>query len=1150
MTLFKPRVRPSLTSPTVFNAPAPTTAITDLDPGTDYRVVMPSTPYNGRLWLRGGRKVHIGWGATPAAYGGEIRETSSGRACLLVEDMEECWIEGLALYKFDAGGVPIAGNGIQIRCATRTFPVYILNCFIDGTGGLNGLGGSSAICVNNSDAGEPAIVVDGLTCRSFETGITGNSVTIGSYSSLDLTRVNISWGTGLPRNTGTLIEIPATATFFETYIQDDAAPTAAIAGLVTGEDTTDVAGNLVFRPSLPLQNGVIHKGAPSGGDWVPEAETGLNYVAPGYETGAPLPTVSSSRLLYHPDFVVPLTSPTTTNVGSSGGTVTLGSGDHRIITLNAGTGAVTGNVTVNGIAGSGNRIRIIGGQITNATEDATSASHCLRINNVDYVYIEGVKGSKADTAGDFINLAGTWKLVVIQNCRGEGMNTRDTALGHAFTQHGDFFQAQTRGGLILMDRCTGDTWNQGIILDSSLSPPSADPNSEGVVLSRVNMRVNDTALNPIQPADSTHPLFYLQNCCGTSCRIPVWLTDVWGVDEQAISPSTIAQMVAPSASFGTAPCGANYDADLQRVTWPVANKITGYIAYGIPSGGDFVPSTFTGLDYVTPGYAGVPIPTVQRGTLALTLDHTPTVQELVQAAAANRATTAPTLTDPAWANRQIATDGAWAEHGGTSVRLPAQAAPAALLAPTARADTFNGGTVGSETAIAFSNLTANDLFDPRTRSLVVSSAGSTVGCTVTVDDDSVNVTPSQQSPVSFSATVQDSKGNTSSATVTVTGVTAAPPPPVTPTDWYGNPFTATGLANVIIGRGTTTGCQHRRAYIPFRPTVSKSIAGMRWYNIKQSPDYALGTGGTADIRICASTGSGSAARPTDTQIGSGVITITDVRSRGTWARYAFSTPVPVVANTLYYLRYVNTHPQDCENDYGVDILSANWNTTGTITALYSPFFGNEDLACYYRNGATGSLNLYATRQTNATEFDYTDGTYHSLPYMEQWGQGSNAPEQNAVRDFTTSLWHRQRFTPSADMTLTHFACASRVITGSGNVIAEVRRPYGTVLRTITIPSTAFGSPSAGTLFCTPIALSSPLAVSQGVEFFVTLRASTGSFRSVPFRCGGKAGFGYHAIVNGHCEYSLNSGSSWSTGWPSIGGSVVPQADLPMAFRIA
>jgi hypothetical protein len=1190
MALFKPRVRPSLTSPVIFNPPPPTTAITDLDPGTDYRVVMPSTPYNGRLWLRGGRKVHIGWGSTPSAHGGEIRQTAGNSSCLIVEDMEECWIEGIVALKYDGSGNPSqGGNCFQIRCTTTSFPVYILNCYGAGMVADPAIRGAAIVHVRNGTC--PNLVIDGLTGLTYAEGILkglGLDSSGADITDLSMTRVNIGWGSDFPRVLGNLIAIdPPTAQYFDTYLVDKAAPTAAIASLYDGtRDTTDAQGNLIFGPTTGI-DGTLWKGEPPAGDWVPQAECGLNYVAPGYESGsAPLPSMAaaSGRLLYHPDFVVPLTSPTTTNVGAGGGTVTLGSGDHRIITLNSGTGAVTGNVTVNGVAGSGNRIHIIGGQITNATEDATAASHCLRINNVDYVYIEGVKGAKGNTAGDFINLAGTWKLVVIQNCRGIGMNTRDVALGHSFTQHGDFFQAQTRGGLILMDRCTGDTWNQGIVLDASLSPASSDPNYEGVVLSRVNMRVNDTALNPIQPADATHPLFYLQNCCGTSCRIPVWLNDVWGFDEQAISPRTIAQMVAPSASFGTTACGANYDSVNLTVTWPVANRITGLIKYGIPPGGDFVPDTFTGLNYVTPGYAGPPLPLRQRGAYQLTLDHTPTALDLVQAAAGHRSLTAPTASDPAWANRQIAIDGAFVEHATVPARLPAPAAPAFLTPPTARADTVSGGTVGEVFQIAYSILANNDLFDPRTGSIIASAIASAVGCTVTTDDDSVNVTPTQQTPVSFQATMEDSKGGTSSATVTITGVQPGvtpppdPPPPTGSGNWFGCPYIATGLGETYAGRGSG----RSEAYIPFRAPQTGNITHCRFYNIKP---YGNGTGGDMRLRIVQSTTNATYGRmPTRTQVGTGQATATSMLSRGTFENYAFSSPIPVIANTLYYMQHVNTDPSS-SNYYAIDIMSANWNGTSAnpggfsssnpqIAEGYYFLYTMEglslvepaDFIIWETSSATASFQTDLTRTAQCFELTYSDGTYISRPYMESGGYGSGGtPSEQDLRTVTSTLWHRQRFTAPSAMTLTHFACCYRPNSTSGGLLVELRTSTsGAALRSFTIPASNFPvntlldtlhSPNGyhpGAVFNRPVVTLSPaLALTAGQTVYATMRSTGGTtFTTYPIRCGDRAGYGFHRIHNSELEASQNSGNTW-TRWPTQSGNTsTSQYDMGCCFRIA
>jgi hypothetical protein len=582
MTLPFVKHKPALLSPVTLSITAPGSYT--LNAGTDYNVVISGGVMNGRIRLAGGRRVYVSGGTALAAghTGFEINvaSTPSTPNCLQFSGTElEAWVDGG--YIHCTLGLDVDG----IALTSSTADLYILNTRVDGTG-RNAVNVTSAI---------GTLYCHGFTFRTFGRGIAPDIVIggTGSWSGMNLDRVSGHWGTGAARTDGRLLylraDCAATAVpgnILNTWLQDDAAPTAAIAAMVTPSSGTcapipDAAGNLVFQIPAAM-SGVVWKGEPAGGDWVLEAETGLNYVHPGYLADQAVTPDPANPLFISPNAsFIALTSPTTTNVGSGGGTVTLGSGDHRRITLNSGTAAVNGNVTINGVASSGNRVHIIGGQINRAFEDATAASHCLRLNNVARVLIEGVRFDKQNTAGDCISINGSWEVVVILNCLGVGINYRDTSRGHAFTQHGDFVQIQTAGGLIIMDLASFYSWSQGILTNSSLGTPTL---SCGGVLKRVNGHAYDTSLNPIPNPDPTHPLLYLQDDCSLT-PIPWWLDRVWVVDDQAASPSTLPQLVQPSVAFGgaaMAACGANHDTSANTLSWPQSTKITGLVRYGVP----------------------------------------------------------------------------------------------------------------------------------------------------------------------------------------------------------------------------------------------------------------------------------------------------------------------------------------------------------------------------------------------------------------------------------------------------------------------------------------------------------------------------------------------------------------------------------------
>jgi hypothetical protein len=164
--------------------------------------------------------------------------------------------------------------------------------------------------------------------------------------------------------------------------------------------------------------------------------------------------------------------------------------------------------------------------------------------------------------------------------------------------------------------------------------------------------------------------------------------------------------------------------------------------------------------------------------------------------------------------------------------------------------------------------------------------------------------------------------------------------------------------------------------------------------------------------------------------------------------------------------------------------------------------------------------------------------------VEAWLANSN--HWNAK--VTGAQWSRQHLIPDQAMTVTDVTVAAKTITGTGNMTVELRNTANTVLASAIIPASAFATDTQ--IFCVPHKLSTPVTVSAGVEVLATLRTDPWTtFVSYPLRCGAKSGGAYTKLVNGWCEWSTNSGGSWSGGW--YGGnsdSRLKIADLPIAFR--
>lgn len=385
---------------------------------------------------------------------------------------------------------------------------------------------------------------------------------------------------------------------------------------------------------------------------------------------------------------------------------------------------------------------------------------------------------------------------------------------------------------------------------------------------------------------------------------------------------------------------------------------------------------------------------------------------------------------------------------------------------------------------------------------------------------------------------------------------ALPPPPEpepepTPTPapskkWWGMPFVGTSLGNINVGVSNNLSFNNQRVYVPIRAT-SDEIRAIRWYVIKSTAGYAKGDGGDIRIRIVESAN----GLPTERYVGTGQILLNDMLSHPVFGRDVFSVPVPVERGELYFAQFTNVHPDPANNYCAVDVYSANWNSSSAFARSGTPFIPDVELKCYMQSGPGGTYRVHGARSMQCFEVEYTDGTFSGHPYVETWASAGNGSiNQQEARKLSATQWHRQRMIPDRDMILTHLNVGARLISGSAPLLAEVRSPYTAILRTVSFPSSSF-DPGYVLFPASSVALAAPLAVSAGVELYVTLR-TTGStvYNCFPSRCGDKGGYGFHKILNGWCEFSTNSGGSWSGGWVSKSGTITKQADLPVVFTVA
>ena len=327
-------------------------------------------------------------------------------------------------------------------------------------------------------------------------------------------------------------------------------------------------------------------------------------------TGVPLPSGGSgSSLTWNPSIVCPLSSPRTFYIGSTGGTVNLTAGQHAIVVLNNGTAIVNGRVSINGVPGSGNRVRIVGGSIRNLAETSGNSHSCLDINSVDLAYVEGVKCDKADRFGDgFIFRGRPGGKLYLQNCLAVGMNYDVVSTSYGGTGiHGDGLQLQSQIQGLYIDRFTVYSWSQCFLDNSQFDDQYASGPAilSEAVIKRFNAHIYDTNLNPKPKPPTGHSTLWAYESCSHK-RSKYQFQDVYFIDDQKDSGRrSLSNLIVPGTHYGpTASCAGVVSGDSYLGTWTPPSTLgwNGSIKGGTPPDGDFVPRSFSGLNYSSPGY--------------------------------------------------------------------------------------------------------------------------------------------------------------------------------------------------------------------------------------------------------------------------------------------------------------------------------------------------------------------------------------------------------------------------------------------------------------------------------------------------------------------------------------------------------------------
>lgn len=367
--------------------------------------------------------------------------------------------------------------------------------------------------------------------------------------------------------------------------------------------------------------------------------------------------------------------------------------------------------------------------------------------------------------------------------------------------------------------------------------------------------------------------------------------------------------------------------------------------------------------------------------------------------------------------------------------------------------------------------------------------------------------------------------------------TPIPDPAQIAPDYLGCPFTAGSLGNMDVGDNAGD------VLLPFISPYDASATSVTFYPV-WAPGYGEGTGGTIEITICENLNGKPGAK-----IPGGMIVHRDLKTqyggRGKWSMPGtFNSPVgPLKKGSAYFLRFHNSHPQQASNYLGVDIL----NHAGGYK-FGSDVFPDSLLACT-RQRPDGQIPTHGQRVNNCYDIGFDNGKHHSWPYMEVWlgtTTNSSGETNHWNAKVTATQWSRQRIVAPKDLTVTKVLIAGKREAGAGQLICELRDANNNILAKASVSSFLYADKQS---FAAPVALSTPVSIKAGQTYFATLRAESGStFRVHPLRCGAKSGGAYTKLVDGYCEWSTDTGRTWSGGWYGWNSSTrAKTADLPICF---
>lgn len=239
------------------------------------------------------------------------------------------------------------------------------------------------------------------------------------------------------------------------------------------------------------------------------------------------------------------------------------------------------------ISTGGRHLRIIGGASTKgAGGSAIQITACS-----GSVFLEGLAIDTSAASIDAINACGSGDGsatlqpdMYIQNCRIVGVNGANAGV------HADVFQAQGAIKNLYIDNVTLSSNYQGISIFQSQFPFVSG------FLSRINGFYTAVAGDPFTSLmwnmdQATHAPYF-----------PVDLDQIYFVPRSTQSLSDCAWPQPGITNSDGIAIGGILSPDGTKLSWPAINNTQGFVSLGPPPGGDFVPSSFSGINYVSPGY--------------------------------------------------------------------------------------------------------------------------------------------------------------------------------------------------------------------------------------------------------------------------------------------------------------------------------------------------------------------------------------------------------------------------------------------------------------------------------------------------------------------------------------------------------------------